>query len=81
MVERGGDRRVDAVMGDALEVLRIVAIMVSPAMPDTSQEIWERIGMTGAVADQRLPEAAGWGGYPAGAPVVKGDPLFPRIKS
>jgi methionyl-tRNA synthetase len=72
---------VDAVMGDALEVLRIVAIMVSPAMPDTAQEIWERIGMPGAVGDQRLPEAAAWGGYVAGATVVKGEPLFPRIKS
>jgi methionyl-tRNA synthetase len=72
---------VDAVMGDALEVLRIVAIMVSPAMPDTAQEIWERIGMPGAVVDERLPEAAAWGGYTAGASVAKGDPLFPRIKS
>ena len=46
---------------------------------DTSQEIWERIGLKGNVADQRLPEAAEWGGYPGGVAVVKGEPLFPRI--
>jgi methionyl-tRNA synthetase len=69
---------VDAVMGDALEALRIVAVLASPAIPSTAQTVWERIGLPGAVADQRLPEAAGWGGYPGGTTVVKGDPLFPR---
>ena len=67
-------------MGDALEVLRIVAILVSPATPTTAQAIWERIGMTGDVLDQRVPDAVAWGGYVGGAEVVKGDPLFPRIK-
>jgi methionyl-tRNA synthetase len=70
---------VDTVMGDALEVLRIVAIMVFPAIPDTAQRVWERIGMPGNVSDQRLPDAAAWGQYPAGNVVTKGDPLFPRI--
>jgi methionyl-tRNA synthetase len=70
---------VDAVMGDALEALRIVALLASPAVPSTSQEIWERIGLKGDIADQRLPEAAEWGGYAGGVAVVKGDPLFPRI--
>ena len=69
---------VDAVMGDALEALRIVAVLASPAVPETSQAVWERIGLDGAVTDQRLPDAAVWGGYPAGRTVTKGDPLFPR---
>jgi methionyl-tRNA synthetase len=68
----------DAVMGDALEALRIVAVLASPAVPVTAQAVWERIGMTGSVSDQRLPSAAAWGGYPGGATVVKGEPLFPR---
>jgi methionyl-tRNA synthetase len=70
--------QVDGVLGDALEVLRIVAVLVSPATPDTAQAIWERIGLTGNVADQRLPAAATWGQYPGGVTVTKGDPLFPR---
>ena len=45
----------------------------------TAQQVWERIGMPGQVSDQRLPDAAAWGGYPAGAPVTKGDALFPRL--
>ena len=68
----------DAVMGDALEALRIVAILATPAMPTICQTLWERLGLPGMVADQRVPAAVAWGGYPGGLPVTKGDPLFPR---
>jgi methionyl-tRNA synthetase len=71
---------VDAVLGDALEVLRIVAVLASPAIPAASAEIWRRIGLPGTPVDQHLPDAAAWGGYPGGLPVEKGDPLFPRIQ-
>ena len=69
---------VDAVMGDALEALRIVTVLASPALPATCQAVWQRLGLPGQVSDQRLPEAATWGLYPGGTTVVKGDPLFPR---
>jgi methionyl-tRNA synthetase len=71
--------QVDAVLGDALEALRIVAILASPALPGTTQAIWERIGLSGPVAGQRVPGDVAWGGYPGGLPVTKGLPLFPRI--
>jgi methionyl-tRNA synthetase len=73
--------QLERVMGDALEALRIVAVLASPAIPAASAEIWRRIGLSGSPADRRLPEAAAWGGYPAGSPVERGDPLFPRIKA
>ncbi len=69
----------DAVMGDALEVLRIVCILATPAMPQTCAHVWSRIGLSGDPADQRLPTAAAWGGYPGGLAVIKGEPLFPRM--
>jgi methionyl-tRNA synthetase len=69
---------VDAVLGDALEALRLVAILSSPAIPSTAQTVWERIGLSGSVNDQRLPAAAAWGGYPGGLAVEKGAALFPR---
>ena len=72
---------VDEVLGSALEVLRIVSLLIAPAMPDTAQEIWQRIGLTGALTELRLPEAAAWGGYGGGVAVTKGDPLFPRRKT
>ncbi|HEY3000574.1 MAG TPA: methionine--tRNA ligase [Acidimicrobiales bacterium] len=70
---------VDAVLGDALEALRIVAILASPAVPAASAEVWRRIGLAGSPLDQRLPGAAAWGGYPGGLAVTKGAPLFPRL--
>jgi methionyl-tRNA synthetase len=69
----------DAVLGDALESLRILAVLAHPAVPRASEEIWQRIGLEGAAADQRVPGAVGWGGYPGGLPVRTGEPLFPRI--
>jgi methionyl-tRNA synthetase len=72
---------VDAVMGDALEALRIVAVLASPAVPTASRLVWERIGLSGSPLEATLPDAAAWGGYPGGLQVHAGDPLFPRIKA
>ncbi len=72
---------VDGVLGDALEVLRIVSILASPALTRASVEVWRRIGLSGTPTDTLLPGAAMWGGYPGGLPVEKAAPLFPRIKA
>jgi methionyl-tRNA synthetase len=78
-MEPGPD--VDAVLGDALEVLRIVAVLIAPAMPSTAVEVWRRIGMVGDPSTATVPQSARWGGYEGGVAVVKGDPLFPRRKA
>jgi len=72
---------VDAVLGDALEALRIVAILASPAIPACAAELWRRIGLDGTPADERLPNAAAWGRYPGDLPVETGPPLFPRVNA
>jgi len=69
---------VEAVLGDALEALRIVAVLAAPAMPRTSGEVWRRLGLSGSPVDARLPEAVVWGGYPGGLAVERGPALFPR---
>jgi methionyl-tRNA synthetase len=72
---------VDEVMGSALEAIRIVALLITPAMPETAAEIWRRIGLRGTPLEASLPGDAQWGGYPGGLEVTKGDPLFPRRKA
>jgi len=72
---------VDAVLGDALEALRIVTILASPAIPGSAAEVWRRIGLPGSPTDRPLAEVIEWGGYPGGVPVEKGAPLFPRLKA
>ena len=78
-LEAGDDLR--AVIGNALEAIRIVTILVTPAMPGISQQIWERVGLTGAPDDGVIFDTARWGLYQPGAPITKGEPLFPRIKA
>src|SRR5439155_7862451 len=81
-LQKAGDSAaVAAVLGDCLEALRIVALLASPIIPDAAGELWRRLGLPGVPGDQRLPEAAAWGGLPAGSPLEKGDPLFPRIET
>ncbi len=70
----------ERVLGDALEVLRLVAVLVGPAMPGVAAEIWSRLGLTGSPSDERADVALVWGRYPGGLSVVKGAPLFPRIE-
>lgn len=72
---------VDRVMGDALEALRIIVILANPALPSTTQEIWQRIGLPGRIEDSRVGVDTKWGLYPGGLTVTKGEPLFPRKKA
>ena len=70
----------DAVMGDALEVLRLVAVLATPAIPDTCQTVWaahrpERIRRRSAPARGRGRGAA----TRAGSPSRRALPLFPRM--
>jgi methionyl-tRNA synthetase len=60
---------------DAAETLRIVALMLSPFMPHTTEAINRQLGMTGPLPD------AQWGGLQPGTAIAKGKPLFPRIEN
>jgi methionyl-tRNA synthetase len=71
----------DAVMGDALEAIRLVAVLASPAMPGVCEEIWRRIGLAGTPTDRDFALARVWGQYRGEGLIEKGAPLFPRIKS
>jgi methionyl-tRNA synthetase len=78
-MEPGDD--VEAVMGDALEAIRLVCILASPAMPKVCAEIWRRIGLEGSPTDASFATNATWTHSAGGRQVEKGEPLFPRIKS
>ena len=72
---------VDAVLGDAIEAVRIVSILASPAIPSAAAEAWRRIGLPGRPDERRVPDDTAWGGYPGGLPVEKAAPLFPRVSA
>jgi methionyl-tRNA synthetase len=80
-LHKAGDATATAeVLGDCLEALRIVALLASPVIPNAAAELWRRLGLPGRPEDARLPDAARWGGLPAGSQLEKGAPLFPRLE-
>ncbi|MGI6092024.1 MAG: methionine--tRNA ligase [Veillonellaceae bacterium] len=71
--------RLNTVLYNLAETLRIVAVLISPFMPVTAPKIWDQLGLTGF--DQAaLKDAQGWGRLPAGTKVNKAEPIFPRIE-
>lgn len=70
----------ESVLGDALECLRLVCITIYPVMPDTSCEVWTRIGLAGSPNDQGALSSLTWGLYRSARTIKKGTPLFPRRK-
>ena len=62
------------------EVLRITALLLAPFLPEKAAAIFERIGQETTPEQERLPEAAAWGGIRIGAETTKGSALFPRIE-
>lgn len=71
--------RLEAVLYNALEAVRIAALFTAPVMPATSAEVWDRLGLGDILTVSDLSAAATWGGLPAGNQVRKGEPLYPRI--
>ncbi|MDZ4169301.1 MAG: methionine--tRNA ligase [Coriobacteriia bacterium] len=67
------------VLYNALEAVRIAALFCAPVMPTTSNEVWRRMGLPDITAVTDIAAESAWGRLPAGNPVEKGDPLFPRI--
>jgi methionyl-tRNA synthetase len=61
------------------EALRIVALLLSPFLPEKAPEILARLGLPDVLSAARLPDSAAWGQIPIGSPTNKGKPLFPRI--
>lgn len=71
--------RLASVIYNALEAVRIVALFTAPVMPETSAEVWRRLGLGDVGAVTTCAEEAAWGGLRPGGHVEKGEPLFPRI--
>ncbi len=72
--------RLNTVLYHLAETLRIVAILISPFMPNTSPKILAQLGLDNSEAALRLEYAQAWGLLPAGTKVAKPEPIFPRIE-
>ena len=68
-----------AVMYNLLEAIRIVALYMAPFMPNTSAEVYRRLGLGDITQVTDIQAATAWGQLPAGNPVEKGEALFMRL--
>jgi methionyl-tRNA synthetase len=69
-----------SVLYASAEVLRVLAVLVSPAMPRAAARVWEQLGIPESLDAQRLPQAARWGTLEPGTKVRRGEALFPRLE-
>ncbi|MDR2586802.1 MAG: methionine--tRNA ligase [Coriobacteriales bacterium] len=72
--------RLSFVLYNILESIRIMALFFAPVMPNTSAEVFGRLGLGDVFGGDGLQAATRWGGLPAGNEVIIGEPLFPRLK-
>ena len=72
--------RLETVLYNVAESLRVVAVLIRPFMPQTSEKIGEQLGIMADSSLLNLPSLREWGGFPAGVRIKGGEPLFPRIE-
>jgi methionyl-tRNA synthetase len=73
--------RLGTVLYQALEALRIIALLIAAFVPTTAERMWSQLGMKGNLWEQNIQENGTWGGLKPGNKVAKPTPLFPRIEA
>lgn len=76
--KQGKQVELAAVLYDAVDAVRVAALMVAPIMPTVAEEIWRQIGLEDLGTPMRWDDCVA-GKLPAGATVRRGRPIFPRI--
>lgn len=75
--------KLDTVLYNLAESLRVSAVLISPFMPQTAPRIWSQLGLDDVepLGEVRLEEIRSWGGYPAENHIGALEPIFPRIET
>ncbi len=71
--------RLNSVLYNLAEVIRIVTVMISPVMPSIPTRVWEQTGAN--PAENEAWSAVAWGQTKPGQKVSKTASLFPRIET
>lgn len=72
------EARLERIVYDLLEALRIIAVLITPFMPDAAARIMDQLGIEDK-AGQNFDSISSWGGLLAGQRLTSGDALFPRV--
>ena len=77
LARQGKAERLDTVLYNLCETLRILGTWTLPFLPRKAADLLDRIGAPEAA--RTAASTATWGVLPSGGAVVIGDPLFPRL--
>jgi methionyl-tRNA synthetase len=79
LAKKGEADRLDEVLFEVAEAVRIAAVLLRPVMPASSAEILQRVGETAAPDALRLERDGRWRSEGV-RQIVKGAPLWPRVE-
>jgi methionyl-tRNA synthetase len=71
--------RLETILYNLLEALRITAVLITPFMPGSAAKIMAQLGVADA-AGQNFEGIRNWGGLRAGSELKRGESLFPRVE-
>ncbi|AIF53863.1 methionine--tRNA ligase [Pelosinus sp. UFO1] len=72
--------RLNTVLYNLAETLRVVGVLIYPFMPITGPKIWAQLGIPADFKTVSLEDVKGWGKLPVNGLVAKPEPIFPRIE-
>jgi methionyl-tRNA synthetase len=78
--KEGRSDRLNTVLYNILEMIRISSVMLTPFLPQTGAKIIAKLGLDEKEAHAPFAEQIVWGRLQAGTQTELGDPLYPRIQ-
>ena len=80
LLKEGKHSQLQEFIYSLLEAIRIIAIYLYPFIPNTSQSVYNQLGLERNLKDVNIFKEVKWGSLPSGIKINKGAPLFPRIE-
>src|SRR5207249_3025247 len=72
-------KKLDSVLYNTCEGLRLIAILVAPVMPRSADRIRQQLGLTEPLLEARKSDLR-WGGLRAGTKIGQIEAVFPRLE-
>jgi len=82
LVKSGSDddlRKLDGVLYEVIEVIRLSAVILTPFIPSTCQKIFSQLGIAQDTSQVTIEGDGVWGKFEGGTKIGKREILFPRV--
>jgi len=76
--DAGSRAQLSRTLGTAAEALRVVSVLIYPAMPGSAEKIWRQLGQTEPLEAERIDRLA-WGGSANSRQIGRIEAVFPRL--